>query len=139
MENLAICCSFIPADRLCFQFLTRGVGFSLPPPLLPKQTAVTCIEVNGKQIQLLYLSINTLKYAEEKSFPAFFLFLKEQYLPGFCDVWELELLPEHKFTAHKLRAHTAQRLTQHIPLRRLLQHIELPFCNGTAVSVSGLL
>lgn len=57
----------------------------------------------------------------------FFLFLKEQYLPGFCDVWELELLPEHKFTAHKLRAHTAQRLTQHISLRRLLQHIELPF------------
>lgn len=61
-------------------------------------------------------------------FPSlFFLFLKEQYLPGFCDVWELELLPEHKFTAHKLRAHTAQRLAQHIPLRRFLQHIELPF------------
>lgn len=96
--------------------------------LLPQQTAVSCIEVNGKQIQLLYLSINTPEYAEEPPTPPFFsFFLKEKYLPGFCDVWELELLPEHKFTAHKLRAHTAQRLAQHIPLRRLLQHIELAF------------
>lgn len=111
-----------------FSVFNQG-SWLLFSPLLSEQTAVACIEVNGKQIQLLYLSINTLKYAEEKSvsLPFFFLFLKEQYLPGFCDVWELELLPEHKFTAHKLRAHTAQRLAQHIPLRRLLQHIELPF------------
>lgn len=57
MENLTICCSFIPADRLCFRFLTRELGFL-------DQTGGACIEVDGKQIQLLYLSINALKYAE---------------------------------------------------------------------------
>ena len=57
MENLTICCSFIPADRLYFQFLTSELGFS-------KQASRSCFEVDGKQIELLYLSINKLKHPE---------------------------------------------------------------------------
>lgn len=56
MENLAICCSFIPADRLCFQFSTREVA--------SVQTGGACSAIDSKEIQLLYLSINTLKYAK---------------------------------------------------------------------------
>lgn len=44
-------------------------------------------------------------------FPYFFSFLKEQYLPGFCDVWELELLPEHN-----------SQLTNFVPILRKDSH-----------------
>lgn len=68
MENFTICCSFIHADRLCFQPLTRGNG--------PTH------EVDSKQIQLLYLSINMLEIC----------FKHEQSLPDYRDdVWGFEL------------------------------------------------
>lgn len=67
-KNLTICCGFIPADRLCFQLLTRGTGFFFFfPPFPSEQTGGVCIEVDGKQIQLFYLSINALEYAVLKT------------------------------------------------------------------------
>lgn len=54
----------------------------------------------------------------QKKIFSFLFFKEEYYLPGYCDAWELELLPEDSFTAYKLQTHTVQRLTN-IPLWRL--------------------
>lgn len=60
------------------------------------------MEVDGKQIQLLCLSINMLEIC----------FKYEQSLPGYCDdVWGFELPPEDNLTICTLQTHTIHRVT----------------------------
>lgn len=68
--------------------------------------------MDGKQTQLCYLNINTLKYAEEKGGKKN-SFKEEQFLPGYCgDGRELELLlPGDNFIIYRLQTHAAQRVS----------------------------
>lgn len=77
-----------------------------------------CFEVNGKQIQLLYLKINIHKYAAGN------LLLNRSDTCLYCDIWEFELSPEDKFTAYRLQTQTVQRLT--FPLKRVLSCLTVP-------------
>lgn len=59
---------FHSCRQIVFSAFNQGNwGFFFSPPFPSEQTGGVCIEVDGKQIQLLYLSINALEYAVLKT------------------------------------------------------------------------